>query len=130
MAVEIAVSDVTVFSPNASEDMVEALIAGTVARAARFAPCLKEDDLDADSVAAAKDILVGVILRALEAGTGEVTSLMAGSFQQNIDTTKRRVQRFRPDEIRELQQICGITRGGAFTITLGEDVIEEDVVAE
>jgi len=125
MAVEIAVSDVTVFSPNASEDMVEALIAGTVARAARFAPCLKEDSLDEVSLAAAKDILIGVVLRALEAGTGEVTSLMAGSFQQNIDTTQRRVQRFRPDEIRELQQICGITKGGAFTITLGEDVIEE-----
>jgi hypothetical protein len=124
MAVEITVSDVNVFSPNASQDAVEALIAGTVARAARFAPCLKGDDLDEDSAAAAKDILVGVILRALEAGTGEVASLMAGSFQQTIDTTRRRVQRFRPDEIRELQQLCGITRGGAFTITLGEDDVD------
>jgi len=124
MAVEITVSDVTTFSPNASEDAVEALIAGTLARAAKIAPCLKGDDLDEDSMAAAKDVLVGVILRALEVGTGEVTTMMAGSFQQTIDTTKRRAQRFRPEEIRELQQICGITRGGAFTITLGQDEID------
>jgi hypothetical protein len=125
MAVEITVSDVMTFSPNASEDVVEALIAGTIARAARFAPCIKGDDLDEDSVAAAKDVLVGVILRAIEVGAGETTTMMAGSFQQTIDTTKRRVQRFRPDEIRELQAICGITRGGAFTITLGQDEVED-----
>lgn len=124
MAVTITVADVTTFSPNASEDAVEALIAGTVARAALLAPCLKEDGLDEDSAAAAKDILVGVILRALESGTGEVSSLMAGSFQQQIDTTQRRTQRFRPDEIRELQRICGITRGGAFTIELGQDEVD------
>ena len=120
-AVIIETNDVQVFAPGASEDVIRDLIAGTMARAALLAPCLKTSTLTDDAAAAAKDILVGVIVRAIESGSGEITSMMAGSFQQTVDTTKRRAQRFRPDEIRELQALCGITRGGAFTIALAYD---------
>ena len=121
MAVEIEVADITPFAPSASEAVIQQLIDGTIARAARIAPCLKSDDLDEDSAVAAKDILIGVIARATEVGTGEVTTISAGPASQTIDTTARRTTRFRPDEIRELQSLCGISRGGAFTITLMHD---------
>jgi hypothetical protein len=126
-SVSIETDDVKVFALNASDDVIERLIAGTLARAALFAPCLKGSDLSEDAAAAAKDILIGVVVRALEAGTGEITSMMAGSFQQQIDTTKRRAQRFRPDEVRELQSLCGIRRGGAFTIALTYDAADANV---
>jgi hypothetical protein len=129
MAIDITVDDVAPFAPTANAALVQALIDGTVARAARLAPCIKDDNLDEDSVAAAKDILVQVVARAVETGTGQVTTISAGSFSQSVDTTQRRTTRFRPDEIRELQQICGVTRGGAFTIALtydSSDALTED----
>jgi hypothetical protein len=121
MAVTITVDDVHPFVLNANEELIQALIDGTLARAAMFAPCIKGDDLDEDSEAAAKDILVQVIARATEVGSGQITNISAGGFSQSVDTTHRRTTRFRPDEVRELQKICGITRGGAFTISMTYD---------
>lgn len=120
-AVVILKDDVQTFLPGASDAIVEALIAGTMARAALFAPCIVDDDLAANLAAAAKDILLGVIIRAVEAGSGETINIIAGPFQQGMDSQKRRNARFKPDEIRDLQTLCGIRRGGAFTITLTRD---------
>lgn len=132
MAVTISKTDVQAFLPGASDESVEALIKGTVARAGLLAPCLKDDDLDEDLADAAKDILVAIIVRALEYGGGEAQNWMAGPFTQQAQQSdqKRRQQRFRPEEIRELQAICGNSRGGAFTIALtydAADALIEDV---
>ena len=119
--------DVQVFATSASNAQVDALLAGTLARAKRIAPCLFSEDPtppSADALAEAKDIIVQAVVRNIEAGTGEVTTLIAGPMQQTVDTTKRRTVRLRPDEIRELQNLCGIKRGGAFTIALGYDATD------
>lgn len=128
MAVTITVDDVRPFVLAGDEDVIEALITGTLARAAMLAPCLASGDLDVHTAAAAKDILVQIIARATEVGTGQVTTISAGSFSQAIDTTQRRVERFRPDEIRELQRLCGIKRGGGYTIALTYDTPDGDFV--
>lgn len=129
MAVYITIDDVRPFIVSGNDEAIQALIDGTLARAAMLAPCLAVGDLDANVEAAAKDILVQVITRAVETGTGQVTTMSAGGFSQSVDTTQRRVTRFRPDEIRELQQLCGIRRGGAFTITTMYDTPDGAVEA-
>jgi hypothetical protein len=118
--VDITVDDVRPFVMAGDDSVIQALITGTLARAAMLAPCLT-GNLDSVSASAAKDILVQVIARATEVGTGQVTTIAAGSFSQSVDTTQRRTTRFRPDEIRELQALCGIKRGGAFTVALTYD---------
>lgn len=127
-SIEVSNADIWAHLPGASQEVVEQLIAGTMARAGILAPCLLTDTLTAPVVAAARDILISVVVRAIEVSGGEVTTLIAGPMQQTMDTTKRRAQRFRPDEIRELQHLCGIKRGGAFTITQGYDAY--DAMAE
>lgn len=127
-ALTIDRADVQKFVPGASDDVVDEILAGTMARARRIAPCLAAEDLSDDIKAEARDILLNILVRAVETGTGEVTTLIAGPMQQTVDTTKRRAQRFRPDEIRELQALCGIQKGGAYTITLGYDA--NDAYAE
>lgn len=119
--------DVTPFITSGyGDDTIETMITGTIARASQFAPCIKDTDLDEDTVNAMRDILINVIVRAMETGSGQITTMSAGGFSQSIDTTARRSQRFRPDEIRELQSLCGISRGGAFMIDLGSEPYEPD----
>lgn len=121
MAVSIDVDEIRVYQPAASEDLVEDLIRGTLARAAIFAPCIASEDFDGDQADAARDILIGVIVRAIEAGSGAVTTLTAGPHTRTVDTTKPRLARFTPSEKAELRALCGLTPGGAFTITTAED---------
>jgi hypothetical protein len=131
--VQISPGDVLVFLPGANEALVQAIIDGTMARARRLAPCLADESEDADFLAAAKDILVGIVVRAVEVSGGETVNIIAGPFQQGLDSSKRRATRFRPDEIRDLQALCGIRRGGAFTITLthdDNDAFIEDVTVD
>lgn len=130
-AITVTRGEVQAFLPGASDAIVDALIEGTLARAALLAPCLlDDDDLTDTQIAAARDILLGVIIRAVEAGSGETINIIAGPFQQGFDSQKRRNARFKPDEIRDLQALCGIKRGGAFTIVLTHDdydYLQEDM---
>jgi hypothetical protein len=119
--VEIEKADILVFAPSASDAQVQQLITGTISRAALFAPCIRSDDFDEDKAAAAKDILIEVIRRALEYGTGAVSNIIAGPYQASVDTKQPRRRRFEADEIRELKRLCGIRTGGAYSVALAYD---------
>lgn len=126
-------TDVQKFAASATDDQVDALLEGTLATARRLAPCLKADvtTLTDDQAAEAKDIIVGVVLRRLEVGAGTTTNLIAGPYQEvqaQPSQDPRRSSKFTPGEVRDLQAICSVQKGGAFTITLGYDAT--DALAE
>lgn len=121
MAVRIETDDIRVYAPGASEDLVEDLIRGTLARAAIFAPCILTAGFTGASADAARDIIVGAIVRSIEAGSGAVTTMTAGPHSKTVDTTKPRTSRFTAAEKAELRSLCGLTPGGAFTIATAAD---------
>ncbi|DAZ90345.1 hypothetical protein [Mycobacteroides abscessus] len=132
-AVTISKDDIQAHLPGTPDDVAERFIKGTIARAALYAPCIKSAEFPDEKSDAAKDILIDVIIRAIEAGSGVVGSVMAGPFQTSLDTSKPRRRRFESDEIRELKALCGIKSGGAFTITPvydATDALAEDVTPE
>ncbi|WP_301119783.1 hypothetical protein [Mycolicibacterium fortuitum] len=124
-AVAISVTEIQEEVPGVSNGKAQRIINGTLKRAALFAPCILSDDFDADKAAAAKDILIEIIVRAIESGSGAVQSqsVQAGSYQgtTTLDTSKPRRRRFTRDEVRELRQLCGLRGGGAFSIVLTND---------
>ncbi len=92
----------------------QAMIDDATAMAARVAPCITRSDFPYPD--AARAILRGAILRWNDAGTGAVQTQQAGPFSQTLDTSKVRRAMFWPSEIEQLQELCGPTGGGAFTI--------------
>ena len=86
------------------------------------APCLKEPEFreNAPLMAAVKAVLRGAILRWNDAGSGAVTQVGAGSFQQTIDTRTTRRAMFWPSEIEQLRDLCNtfnnIQSEGAFSV--------------
>lgn len=120
MAVSIEASEVLVYAPGASVDLVEDLIRGTLARAATFAPCILTSGFTGVKADAARDILIGAIVRSIEGGSGAITTLTAGPHSKTVDTTKPRRARFTTAEQAELRALCGLTPGGAFTISTAE----------
>ncbi|DAZ90147.1 Uncharacterised protein [Mycobacteroides abscessus subsp. bolletii] len=132
-AVAISRDEIQAHLPGAPDEVVDRLIAGTIARAALFAPCITSAEFPTEKAAAAKDILIDAIVRAAEAGSGVQSNIMAGPYQVSSDTSKPRRRRFETDEIRELKALCGIKSGGAFTITPTYDATDaytEDVTPE
>lgn len=114
-AVALTVDDLLPFAPDIDREKAEVMIEDALALAVAAAPCL--DDPGFENAGAAKAIIRGAILRWNEAGTGAVTQLSAGSFQQTIDNRSERKRMFWPSEITDLQRLCGDRRvGGAFTI--------------
>lgn len=104
-----------------SEEMVETMVAGANARAARVAPCLVSTDPPPtdDQLAEAVMVLVGAVTRWAEAGAGALQSQSAGPFGQTIDTRQRTGYNLWPSEIEGLQAICSAgtdTSTSAFSI--------------
>lgn len=124
MADIIKREDLLPFAPDISEAKAQAMIEDVTARAKRLAPCLRDPDLDADTVAAAKAILRDVILRWNDQGSGAIThrTVQAGPYQTSETTDASRTKpRFWPSEIKELQDLCReVTsqKGKAFSIDL------------
>src|SRR5699024_11590304 len=116
MGIFIERGDLTVFAPDMSSDVAEAMIEDAEAEAMLAAPCLQDQeeltDLQIDQV---KAILRGAILRKHEAGAGGSTQLSAGPFSQTITSAATRALFFR-SELRKLRGIC--KSGGAFMIDL------------
>lgn len=117
-AVEIDIEkDLAPFVDGIDERKAEAMIRSTIAMASApwIAPCIVDDDFAYPEQA--KAILVGAILRWNDAGSGAITQLSAGSFQQTVDNRSERKRMFWPSEITDLQRLCGTARTGrAFTI--------------
>lgn len=113
--VTLVVDDLLPFAPDIDSAKAEVMIEDALALAEAAAPCITDPDFK--HVGAAKAIIRGAILRWNDAGSGAVTQLSAGSFQQTIDNRSERKRMFWPSEITDLQRLCGDRRvGGAFTI--------------
>lgn len=110
-----------------SEELVELMVNGANARAARVAPCLvdEESEPSVELLAEARLVLVGAIKRWSEAGAGALQSETAGPFNLTVDTRQRTGFNLWPSEIQQLQELCRSASGsgGAFTIdTTSTDV--------
>lgn len=103
-----------------SSELVELMIDGANAKAARVAPCLVSYDPAPSpyQLAEAKLVLIGAIKRWTEAGSGAVSTQTAGPFSMGVDTRQRTGYHLWPSEITDLQAICstGPTGRQAFSI--------------
>jgi hypothetical protein len=121
----IAISDLPLAVQSA--ELVEAMVAGANAKAARVAPCLTWDGTvtdqpspTEDQLAEARLVLIGAIRRWADAGAGAFTTQTAGPFSVATDTRQRTGYNLWPSEIEALQDICSAgkdTSSGAFSIT-------------
>ncbi|HET6865463.1 MAG TPA: hypothetical protein VFH80_06050 [Solirubrobacteraceae bacterium] len=108
-----------------SNELVNVMLAGANARAARVAPCLVDTTTPptSDQLAEAKLVLIGAISRWAQAGSGAVQSQAAGPFSVTVDTRQRATgYNLWPSEIKQLQDICAngkTASSGAFSITPG-----------
>lgn len=106
----------TDLAPFATIDEAKALqmIADALGMAKLLAPCIFEDEFEhAD---AARAVLRGAVLRWNDAGSGANKQLVAGPYQQTVDTSQpRRTAGFWPSEIRQLQSMCA-SSSGAFAV--------------
>lgn len=102
-----------------SAEMIDLMVAGANARAARVAPCLLWADEDADHPAPtgeqideARLVLAGAVKRWAEAGAGSLQTQSAGVFSMGLDTRQRTGFNLWPSEIEGLQEICRATGSG------------------
>lgn len=113
-AVVITPEDLYPFA-DIPEAKAQAMIADAIAMAARVAPCIIEDDFTYS--AAAKAIIRSAILRRNDSGSGAVSQVGAGSFQQSFDNRQPHRGLFWPSEIEDLQGLCSSTpRGRAYEV--------------
>jgi hypothetical protein len=105
-----------------SAELIDLMVAGANARAARVAPCLVSTDPvpTVEQTDEAKLVLVGAVKRWAETGAGALQAQSAGPFGMTVDTRQRTGFNLWPSEIESLQDIC--TSGtdassGAFSIT-------------
>ncbi|MBM4496345.1 hypothetical protein MWT96_20280 [Prescottella equi] len=114
-AVTLTYTDLTAFASDIDPAKAEIMIEDALALAAEVAPCILDPGFT--KAAAAKAIIRGAVLRWNDSGSGAVTQVSAGSFQQTVDTRTARRSMFWPSEITELQKLCGAARSGrAFSI--------------
>lgn len=110
--------NVSDLDPFASIELskAEAMIEDAEAMAVLAAPCITAGDFT--HLTAVKAILRAAVLRWNDAGTGALQAQTAGIFGQTLDTRQERRGMFRPEEIISLQNLCGMTRGGAYTVSM------------
>lgn len=97
-----------------SGELIDTWLAGLNARAVRLAPCLAQPT--GDQLDEARLILIGIIKRWSEAGSGAVTTQAAGPFSQTTDTRERGGYRWWPSEITDLQALCANGKAKAFNV--------------
>lgn len=118
-AVTLVPADLNLFA-SIDDAKAQAMIDTALARAARVAPCIRDETLSADNSEAAKGVIRDAILRWNDGGSGALQSQTAGPFSQSVDTRQQRRSLFWPSEIEELQAICADHRGdessGAFAV--------------
>lgn len=109
-AVEITPEDLEPFA-DIDPQKAAAMIEDAVALAARVAPCILDSTFE--HAGAAKAILRGAILRWNDTGSGALSQVGAGPFQQSVDTRQPRRGMFWPSEIEQLQRLCAEGTGSA-----------------
>jgi len=106
-----------------SDELVDVMVAGANAKAARVAPCLiATDPAPSDGLLAeAKLILIGAVKRWSEAGAGAISTktTSTGPYMntETIDTKQRTGFNLWPSEITQLQDLCK-TGGSASAFTV------------
>jgi hypothetical protein len=123
VAVTLVPADLTPFA-TIEATKAQAMIDTAMARAARVAPCIRDETLNADNSEAAKGVIRDAVLRWHDSGSGAFTqrSEQRGPFgvQESYDNRQPRKVLFWPTEIEELQSICadhnGVARAGAFSV--------------
>src|SRR5690625_2129367 len=85
------------------------IIADVEAMAAMAASCINDPEFREDEtlVAAAKAIVRQAALRRNEAGSGALSQVGAGSFQQSVDTRTPTRGLLWPSAIAQLRDVCG-----------------------
>jgi hypothetical protein len=118
----ITVSDLPIALQSA--ELVQLMVDGANAKAARVAPCLVATGTppNEDQLAEARLVLIGAVKRWAEAGSGAYQQQTAGIFSATVDTRQRTGYNLWPSEIEALQDICSAgttSSSGAFSITPG-----------
>ncbi|MGW4636863.1 hypothetical protein [Nocardia sp. NPDC004415] len=98
-------ADLKVFEPDLDEPLADAMIWSVWAKAKTIAPCLSTLDADADQSELVRSTMRMVVLRWYETGSGGVTQQSAGDYAQTNSSYAG--GRWRPDEIEDLQAVCG-----------------------
>lgn len=109
---------------------VELWVDGANAQASRVAPCLSDADPAPtdDQLAEARMVLVGAVSRWAAAGAGAFSQVTTGPFGVTTDTRQRGGYRLWPSEIEQLQDICGGSASGAFSVdTVGDSTVHADI---
>ncbi|MEU7771228.1 hypothetical protein AB0C44_07870 [Micromonospora taraxaci] len=99
-------------------ELIDAMVAGANAKAARVAPCLVSPSPGptGDQVAEARLILLGAVKRWAEAGAGAFQQQTAGPYSVTTDTRQRSGFNLWPSEIEALQALCRTSGPSAFTV--------------
>lgn len=124
----IGVSDLP--SELQTHAQVDLWVDGANAQAARIAPCLDDSDPAPtdNQVAEARMVLVGAVARWAAAGAGAFSQITTGPFGVTTDNRQRGGYRLWPSEIEQLQDICGGSAAGAFSVdTVEEGTVHADV---
>lgn len=109
-----------------SHELAELMVDAANAKASRVAPCLTwtgASDSDtpapsADQLAEARLVLVGMVKRWVDAGSGALQSQVAGPFQTTLDTRQRSGFNPWPSEIKALQDICATSDSSASAFSI------------
>jgi hypothetical protein len=115
MGTFVDVNDLAAFADIPSAKAT-AMIEDAEALALLAAPCINSEGFAHTS--AVRAILRGAILRWNEAGSGALQAQTAGIFGQTLDTRQERRGMFWPSEIVALQNLCGTTAGGVYSVSL------------
>lgn len=94
----------------------EAMIDDAEAMALLAAPCIATEGFA--HTTAVRAILRGAVLRWNDSGSGALQAQTAGPFGQTLDTRQERRGMFWPSEIVALQNLCGTTAGGVYSVSL------------
>lgn len=113
-AVTLTPTDLAPFA-SIDEAKAQAMIDTALARAARVAPCIRDDTLSADNSTAAMGVIRDAVLRWEEGGQGAYSSRSVGAVAEAFDTRQQRRALFWPSEIEELQAICREHSGAGAT---------------
>lgn len=111
-AVVIQVDEIQAWLPNLTVEQADQLIKGTLARAARIAPCITDTNFTYADAAA--DIIRGAIKRRAEAEPGMSYTRQRGAVQEQIDAKGLPKVIFWDSEIVELRALCTASSGEEF----------------
>ncbi|QCW22014.1 head-to-tail adaptor [Gordonia phage Yakult] len=109
-----------VLDDETAQDMIDT----AMARARLLAPCLADDydgdPLTADELVVVRDVLRDAVVRWADGGRGIVAAQAKGEYSETLRNTNT-LGLFRPNDIRELQNVCkdARKRGKASTTVVG-----------